>query len=207
MHIESFLLKNTKGFRNMIFRKKIYSNIIKNINRFDMYILFIIKKYIRNKYLDILMPVITCLGNFGAIWILLGIGLLLVKPYKIVGIIILITLSIGGIIGDAMIKPLVKRIRPCEKINNIKLLIKKPISYSFPSGHTLSAFAVASVLSIYFSEYTIIFMSGAFLIASSRIYLFVHYPSDVIAGVIFGVLCSKLACVIACYSFMKILLL
>nr|WP_306301447.1 phosphatase PAP2 family protein [Clostridium arbusti] len=93
-------------------------------------------------------------------------------------------------------KQLVRRIRPCNNGSEIKLLIEKPRSYSFPSGHTISSFAVAEVLSVYFTEYRLIFIGIAFLIALSRLYLYVHYPTDVIAGIIFGLLCSKLVFII-----------
>lgn len=189
-------MNSINGFINMIFHKDIYLNISKKINKFDMYILFIIKKYIQNKYLDILMPIITRLGNLGIIWILMAIILLLDKPYRMVGNMVLIALIISTVIGEGIIKHLVRRFRPCSKVNNIKLLIKKPLSYSFPSGHTLSSFAVASVLSVFFTEYKLFFLGVAFLIAVSRIYLYVHYPTDVVAGVIFGLLCSKLVFII-----------
>lgn len=207
MYTKNLSLDSIKDFRNIIFSKETYSNVLKKITRFDMYIILIMKKYVQNKYLDILMPVITSLGNFGAVWIGLAAALMLNKRYKMVGIVIAITLILSAIIGDVIIKHLVRRIRPCDKLNGIRLLIKKPLSYSFPSGHTLSAFAVASVLSIFFTQYTLIFIGIAFLIALSRIYLYVHYPSDVIVGIIFGFLCSKLAFIIVCYNFLNISLL
>lgn len=179
-----------------MFHKDIYLNISKKVNKFDMYILFLIKKYIHNKYLDILMPKITILGNLGIIWIVMAVALLLDKPYRIIGNYVLITLIISTAIGEGIVKHLVRRFRPFNKINDVKLLIKKPLTYSFPSGHTLSSFAVASVLSVFFTEYAVIFIGIAFLIALSRIYLYVHYPTDVIGGIIFGILCSKLIFII-----------
>lgn len=58
-------------------------------------------------------------------------------------------------------------------------------------GHTVSSFAVAEVLSMYFTQYKLTFIAIAFLIALSRVYLYVHYPSDIIAGIIVGILCSR----------------
>lgn len=171
-------------------------NVLKRINIFDNYILLIIKKYIQNKYLDKLMWFMTTMGNGGIIWISISIILILGGQYREVGNIILLTLAVSTIIGEGIIKHIVKRIRPCNHENSFNLLISKPISYSFPSGHTVSSFAVASVLSTYFAQYSLIFMGIAFLIALSRIYLYVHYPSDVAAGMLIGVLCSKLILVI-----------
>ncbi|WP_309452169.1 phosphatase PAP2 family protein [Clostridium sp.] len=142
------------------------------------------------------MPKITILGNLGIIWIVMAVALLLDKPYRIIGNYVLITLIISTAIGEGIVKHLVRRFRPFNKINDVKLLIKKPLTYSFPSGHTLSSFAVASVLSVFFTEYAVIFIGIAFLIALSRIYLYVHYPTDVIGGIIFGILCSKLIFII-----------
>ena len=173
-----------------------YFNILSRIKIFDNYILSVIRKYLKNRYLDILMPIVTSMGNLGIIWIAMAIALLLDKPYKTIGAIIILTLIISTIVGEGIVKHMVKRVRPCNEKNNINLLISKPISYSFPSGHTSSSFAVAGVLSMYFGEYKIIFMTIAFLIALSRLYLYVHYPTDVIGGIIIGMLCSKLVFII-----------
>jgi undecaprenyl-diphosphatase len=166
-------------------------NILKKVNKIDVYILFAIRKHIQNKFLDKLMILISSLGNLGAVWVLIAIALLLDKPYRMIGGIVLLTLAISTIIGEGVVKHLVRRVRPCTHGNEAKSLIPKPISYSFPSGHTLSSFAVAEVLSVYFTEYKFIFIGIALMIALSRIYLNVHYPTDIIAGIILGILCSK----------------
>lgn len=173
-----------------------YFNIFSRINIFDNYILYVIKKYLRNKYLDRLMPIVTAMGNLGIIWIFIAAILILDKPYKTIGGIVILTLIVSTVIGEGIVKHTVRRVRPCNYKNNTDLLISKPITYSFPSGHTSSSFAVAWILSMYFSEYKIVFMAIAFLIALSRLYLYVHYPTDVIGGIIIGILCSKLVFVI-----------
>ena len=161
-----------------------YLNIFKKINIFDQYGLIIIKKYVQNKYLDKLMPKVTSIGNLGIVWVIMAFFLMLDQPYRFIGNIVVLTLIISTIVGEGIIKHIVRRVRPCNNQNsNINLLIRKPISYSFPSGHTLSSFAVAQMLSIYFNQYKLIFMGIAFLIALSRLYLYVHYPTDVIAEV------------------------
>jgi undecaprenyl-diphosphatase len=157
-----------------------YLSIFRRINIFDNYILFAIKKYMQNKYLDKLMPIITSMGNLGAIWIMMAVVLILDKPYRLIGNMVILTIIISTIVGEGIVKHIVRRVRPCNNENNVSLLISKPISYSFPSGHTVSSFAVAEVLSMYFSQYKLIFIGIAFLIALSRLYLYVHYPTDVI---------------------------
>lgn len=171
-------------------------NISNKINKIDANVLQLIKKHTQNKYLDIFMPLITGLGNIGVIWIVIATGLMLDEQYRNIGEIVLITLIVSTIIGEGIVKNIVRRSRPFSLCSEMTLLITKPISYSFPSGHTLSSFAVSGVLSAYFTQYRFIFLTIAFLIALSRLYLYVHYPTDVIAGIVFGILCSKLIFVI-----------
>ncbi|WP_035795192.1 phosphatase PAP2 family protein [Clostridium akagii] len=171
-------------------------NVLKKANEIDDYVLLTIKKHIQNRYLDMLMLRITSLGNLGAVWVLIAMGLLLDKTDRMIGSIVLITLVISTIVGEGVVKHLVRRIRPCNEREEFKLLIAKPTSYSFPSGHTLSSFAVAKVLSVYFTEYRFIFIGIALMIALSRMYLYVHYPTDVIAGIILGLLCANFVLIV-----------
>jgi len=173
-----------------------YFNIRNKIDKFDNYILFIIEKYVRNKYLDIIMPVVTFTGNLGSIWFVIAIALIVDKPYRVIGNSVILTLIIGTIIGEGILKHIVRRVRPCNKQDNFRLPSLKLTSYSFPSGHTLSSFAAAEMLSLYFTQYRLVFMLMAFLIAVSRLYLYVHFPTDVIAGLIIGVSCSKIIFII-----------
>ena len=175
---------------------KVYLDIWKRIDKFDNYILFIIKKYVHNRYLDIIMPIVTLTGNLGTIWFIIAIFLIFDKTYRLIGNSIILTLFIGTIVGEGIIKHIVRRTRPCNKNFEVNRHTPKPISYSFPSGHTLSSFAAAEMLSLYFVQYRLLFMSIAFLIALSRLYLYVHYPTDVIAGFVIGVLCSKIIFII-----------
>ncbi len=173
-----------------------YLNIMKKINILDNYILDTISKYLKNKCLDIIMPIITSMGNLGAIWIMISITLSIDKAYRIIASIVILTLIVSTVVGEGIIKHIVRRVRPCNRDFSGNSLITKPISYSFPSGHTLSSFAVAKVLSMYFGQYEMIFITIAFLIALSRLYLYVHYPTDVIAGIILGLVCSKIVIII-----------
>lgn len=173
-----------------------YAHIGEKINEFDNYGLVFIQKYLQNKYLDIIMKTMSFMGNLGIIWIIIAIPLIFGKSYRVIGVLVILTLIISTILGEGIVKHIVRRVRPCNKQDNFSLLISKPTSYSFPSGHTLSSFSVAEMLSMYFEQYKFLFMSVAVLIALSRLYLCVHYPTDVIAASIMGVLCSKIIFII-----------
>ncbi|MCC9294432.1 phosphatase PAP2 family protein [Clostridium sp. WLY-B-L2] len=162
------------------------------IKKFDDFILEFIQDNMRRPAVDKAMMFTTALGNGGVLWIAIALYLMLCMDYKTTGIMVLVTLIISTIFGEGIMKHLVRRIRPCNCKNDLQLLISRPISYSFPSGHTFSSFAVAGVLSAQFSEYKVIFLLIAFLIAFSRVYLCVHYPTDIISGAILGLLCAKL---------------
>jgi len=134
------------------------------------------------------MPLITDLGNSGFIWIVLTLMLLISKKYRKVGSTMLIALMLEVTVCNVILKPLIARIRPCDINTAVHLLISRPTDYSFPSGHTAASFAAASAL--YFSKrkFWIPAFCLAILIAFSRLYLYVHYPTDILAGTLIGII-------------------
>lgn len=148
-------------------------------------ILDFIKCYIRSEWLDRCMVWITQLGNGGMIWILCTILLLLIPKTRKAG-----ALGIEVICCNGILKPLVARIRPCDLRPETVLLIAHPSGYSFPSGHTASSFAAAFSLCFSRNKLWIPAMALAALIGFSRLYLYVHFPSDVLAGIVLGALCG-----------------
>lgn len=168
-------------------------NFLVYMNTLDRNILDFIQKNIRNPFLDSTMPFITALGDVGIFWIILCVILLITKKYRKVGIVCALSLIITTILGDGIIKNIIQRARPFMSDVNLVLLIAKPKTFSFPSGHTASSFAAAAALSAYIKPYGKLFFALAALIAFSRLYLYVHYPSDVIAGIIVGIVGFKLA--------------
>lgn len=157
---------------------------------FDMAILDLIQSDIRTGFMDAIMPFITQLGDAGLIWIILSIGLIIPKKTRKIGFVMIIALILNGIICNIILKPMLARIRPFDVNTAIKLLINKPRDFSFPSGHTSASFTAASVLFFRKSKLFVPSLVLAFLISFSRLYLYVHYPSDVLAGLVLGILCG-----------------
>lgn len=166
--------------------------MVQLIQKFDDYVLLYITNNMHSNIMDRAMIIITSLGNMGAIWIVISVLLIINKKYRGIGFMILGALMLSSILGDIILKNLAKRMRPCIYMTQAQLLISKPLSYSFPSGHTSAAFASAGILKKYFKKYAIEIITLASLIAFSRMYLYVHYPTDVLAGIILGIIYSKI---------------
>lgn len=134
------------------------------------------------------MTFITRLGNGGIIWILIALLLLFNKDKerKRLAFTIFLALIIEVILGSMILKPIFKRSRPCWLVN-LPLLIKNPRDYSFPSGHSASSFAASYVIYKYKKSWGILSFVLATLIGFSRLYHFVHFPTDVLGGIILGI--------------------
>lgn len=155
----------------------------------ELIILDWIQNHLRSGWMDQVMVWITALGDHGMIWIFAGLLLCLSRKYRKAGIWLLISLELGSIASNYMLKPLFMRPRPYEGLM-IDLLIPAPGGYSFPSGHTTSSFAAASALVMAGNPAGIPALILAALIAFSRMYLYVHYPTDILGGVVVGTVCS-----------------
>lgn len=143
---------------------------------------------------DVLMPAISSLGNSGMIWIILTVVLLVIPKTRKTGVLLFAALVLDVILCNGIIKNVVARTRPYDVNTAVQLLIAKPRDYSFPSGHTAASFA--SVTALYFAGDKRLWIPAlvlAVLIAFSRLYLYVHFPTDVLGGVVLGVLCGYLA--------------
>lgn len=152
----------------------------------DFTILNYIYDNFRTAWLDIFMPMITTLGNAGAIWIVLTVFMLISKKYRKVGIALGCALILDLIICNIILKPLIARIRPYDINTAVQLLIPKPTDFSFPSGHTAASFTAVSALYFSRNKLWIPSLILALLIAFSRLYLYVHFPTDVLAGMLLG---------------------
>lgn len=151
-------------------------------------ILDFIREYMTSPIMDSIMVGITSLGNSGAIWIVLAILMLCTKKYRKTGIILAIGLLGSLVIGNMILKPLFHRLRPFQVREVAEILIMAPHDYSFPSGHTLASVISATILLMREKKIGVIALVLAILIAFSRLYLYVHFPTDVLGGAVIGVI-------------------
>ena len=166
-------------------------NIIQNA---DISILLYIQEHIRKEWMNGFWRTITFLGDGGWFWILLAVVLLIMKKTRKAGAAAAIALVIGALITNVCLKNMVARVRPYDTYSALIPIVTKPLDWSFPSGHTCASFASAFV---YFrllpKKYGIPALVLACMIAFSRLYLGVHYTTDVLAGYLIVLLSSVLA--------------
>lgn len=141
-----------------------------------------------NPFLDTFFTCVTHLGDAGIFWIALAVICLLIPRERMTGLCMAVVLILGLIGANLILKPAIGRIRPYEAAGFTELLIEKPGDYSFPSGHTQAAFASAMVLFYFHRRIGIAALVLAGLIAFSRMYLFVHYPTDILGGILLACL-------------------
>ena len=144
---------------------------------------------IHTPLLDRILAFITSLGNAGIIWIVLAVVLLILPKTRKTGIIVAAALLMDLILCNLILKNLVARVRPYDVNTAIAILIKKPLDFSFPSGHTAASFAAMTALFLAkMKKAWIAALVLAVLIAFSRLYFYVHYPTDVLGGAVVGIL-------------------
>ena len=151
--------------------------------------------------LDKFMTSVTKLGNAGIFWIILTVLFLLIPKMRKTGVVMAAALIIDLLLCNVLLKNLVARTRPYDVNTGIQLLVAKLRDYSFPSGHTAASFASAAAL--YFTGEKKLWKPAlvlACLIAVSRLYLYVHYPTDVLGGVVIGIIAGYLG-----YRLVKVL--
>lgn len=144
-----------------------------------------------------LMSFVTFLGEAGWFWILLGIILLCMKRYRFTGIAVLGALLLDFVTANLLLKPFVARSRPCWINDTVEMLVRVPQDYSFPSGHTMASFAAVGALLFMGHRMGIWAALLAALMGISRLYFYVHFPTDVLAGTVLGLACGGLGAILA----------
>lgn len=159
-----------------------------NIIDWEFAILDFIQENIRTNFLDYFFTLITSIGSHSYLWAILTLPFLLNKKTRGYAIFIIICYLIAVLLGENTIKPILHRNRPFTYFPDMQLLIKKPRSYSFPSGHSMQSFTFATSIFLINKKWGIPCLILAALIAFSRLYLYVHFPTDVLIGTLLGIL-------------------
>ena len=159
-----------------------------HIKRIDEHLIERVQSKWRTPFLDILMPRLSALGDFGAIWLMFVSILIFQRTYRELGIVMFYSLGSCTIIGNFLFKPLFGRIRPCNRNKEVELLIERPKDGSFPSGHSMASFCSATFLLQVHWLWGLAAITLASGISFSRVYLYVHYLSDILMGLVMGVL-------------------
>ena len=157
-------------------------------------ILLWIQNNLRCGFLTPVMRVITTLGNGGAFWIVLTLLLLIFRRTRRMGVYCAASMLLTLLVVNLCIKPLAARTRPYELIQGLEILVSRPHDYSFPSGHSANSLTCAwTIFRLAPKKYGVPALIFAVLIALSRLYVGVHYPTDVLVGAAIGVLLSEVA--------------
>lgn len=152
--------------------------------------------------LNKIFSVFTTLGNGGVIWFLISIPFFFFPSTRIVGVNMVIGLSLTHVMGEIFIKHIVCRERPCHKLDDEQQIINRPKYYSFPSGHTASSFSMATTALLRCEWYIWLpILLLACTMAFSRMYLRVHYLSDIMGGMAVGVIGGTLSVKLVNYAY------
>ncbi len=192
----------------------------------DAGFLLYIQEYIRSDFLNPIMKVLTHSGDKGILLIVLILAFLIIPRTRAIGIMSTISIVIEALLNNVLLKNLIARTRPYDEIEGLINLVGRQSDYSFPSGHTGAAFAVAGAMlvvalfglpmiektgefkredpSLTFKLFSVILIMYATLLAFSRMYVGVHYPTDVLCGLLLGLGTSAVAYLIYQVAIKKI---
>ena len=158
------------------------------MNAFEIQILKFVQETFSCGFLDAIFKFISYIGNKGAIWIVCALVMCIFKKTRKAGIVSAISLVFCLVIGNMALKPLIGRMRPYEFDTTLNVIIPLLKDASFPSGHTMAAFAFCHSVANVYKRYRIPLYALAVFMGLSRIYLCMHFPTDVIFGAFFGIL-------------------
>lgn len=155
----------------------------------DVRIISYVQTHWHNRFTDFIFPLFSRIGNAGAVWLTIVFCLACRRQTRGFAFMLFFALALAHIVSQ-ILKPIIGRPRPFVTYPGTSLLIHTPGGYSCPSGHSASSFAAATILWIFNGRLGWAALALALLIAFSRVFLFVHYPSDTLAGSLLGILCA-----------------
>ena len=175
-----------------------------SILQFDHSVIFYVHEHLVYSFLTPIMAILSKITSNGALWIVIALLLMIQKKYRVLGVAIIIALGFVFIIGDQGLKPNVARLRPFVDFPNVTVPLEsalpKATSFSFPSGHSFGSFASAMTIYLGLSQIApqkrylgILALILSVVVAFSRVYLFVHYPTDVLTGLVLGIIVGFIA--------------
>ncbi len=161
-------------------------SVIEAITNFDFSVLYWIQENLRSEFLDAVCRFLSISFEGGIFWFVVAAVLLIFRKTRTAGVMVIVSMGIVLLMGEFGLKNIFCRVRPCNIDTDVLLAIHRPSSYSFPSGHTGSSFAAAGAIFAYNKKLGIPALCVALIVGLSRMYLFVHYPTDVLAGMVLG---------------------
>jgi undecaprenyl-diphosphatase len=165
------------------------------LNSIDIALFHFINGSLCNLVFDFLMPFITDLNKQRIVLVFVAVILLWMlirgrRHVRITAILLIITIVVSDQLNSSVIKYWLERPRPCHSLQNVHLLVSCGSGFSFPSSHAVNNFAAALILAFFFPRTKWWFFGFAAIVAFSRVYVGVHYPSDVIGGAVIGLFCA-----------------
>lgn len=158
----------------------------------DRGVFLFLNRTLSNPVFDFVMPYITESDYWRIPILVIWLALMIFggKKGRIVALLVLIIITLSDQVSSSVIKSWVRRVRPCFEVDGVRLLIRQSRSFSFPSSHASNMSAMATLFSVKYPRFKTIFISMAVLVAFSRIYVGVHYPSDILGGAVLGISCA-----------------
>lgn len=166
------------------------------MNLFELSVLDKIQELFACPFMDKAMPIVSDFGEKGIFFIVIAIIFMIFKKTRKTGLSMGLALIMGLIIGNYILKILVARERPFMLNPEFNLIVERLKDYSFPSGHAIACFECATVLMIRDKRFGIPALVLAVLVGFSRMYLYMHFPTDVLGGALIGVGVGFLSCFI-----------
>jgi undecaprenyl-diphosphatase len=176
------------------------------LQELDVMLFFFVNHTLGNPVFDLIMPVLTDLNKIRSVQalVILGIAAAMIKGgrrARLVCILLIVTITCSDQFSSFVIKPFFGRLRPCVTLADVRTFVGCGSGYSFPSSHAVNNFAAASVLAYFYRRYAAGFFAFAALIAFTRVYVGVHYPSDIAGGALIGTAVGFL--IIGLWSFLE----